>query len=202
MTVTYRLRLPFSIIGVLNKTKLRSVIYDRSVHNSYFPLLKVFKEQKAPTTARVVSKAYHQCLHFSRSVMYDQSVDSSCFAVYRLSDILSPSLSAIKSISDQKKILNNENAQTTGSVVSVANCFWVHFSINRIIKLTESRSVIYDQSVDSICFAVWELISTAQLKRRSWRNRKLKPFLEFWGVAYRLWLPFSIRRVFKLTKWS
>ena len=63
-------------------------------------------------------------------------------------------MSAIKSISDQKKILNNENAQTTGSVVSVANCFWVHFSINRIIKLTESRSVIYDQSVDSICFAV------------------------------------------------
>ena len=40
----------------------------------------------------------------------------------------------------------------------------------------------YDQSVYSSCFALWELISTAQIKRRSWRTRVLKLLLELWAL--------------------
>ena len=37
---------------------------------------------------------------------------------------------------------------------------------------------IFDQSVDSSYFALWELIGTAQFKRRYWRTRVLKLLLE------------------------
>ena len=56
--------------------------------------------------------------------------------------------------SDQIKILKDQSAQTTARVVSVAYHLWLPFSINRVLNLTMLRSVIYDQSVDSSCFAL------------------------------------------------
>ena len=41
---------------------------------------------------------------------------------------------------------------------------------------------IYDQSVDSSCFALWELINTAQIKIRFCRTRALKLLLELWEL--------------------
>ena len=41
---------------------------------------------------------------------------------------------------------------------------------------------IYDQSVDSSYFALWELISTAQIKIRFCRTRVLKLLLELWEL--------------------
>ena len=95
--------------------------------------------------------------------IYNQSVDSSCFALWELI-----------STAPQMKILKGQSAQTTAGVVSVAYCWWPPFLINRVLNLTKLRSVIYDQSVDSSCFVLQELISTAQMKWRSWRTRMLK----------------------------
>ena len=39
-----------------------------------------------------------------------------------------------------------------------------------MLNLTKLRSLIFNQPVDSSCFAPWQLISTAQIKRRSWRS--------------------------------
>ena len=50
---------------------------------------------------------------------------------------------------------------------------WLPFLINRVLNLTKLRSVMCDQSVDSSCLTLWEIISTAQTKRRSWRTRVL-----------------------------
>ena len=69
--------------------------------------------------------------------------------------------------SDQKKILKDQSAQTAARVVSVAYHLWLPFLINRVLNLIKLRSVIFSQSADSSYFALWELISTAQIKRRS-----------------------------------
>ena len=50
---------------------------------------------------------------------------------------------------------------------------WLPFLINRVLNLTKLRSVMCDQYVDSSCFTLWEIISTAQTKRRPWRTRVL-----------------------------
>ena len=55
--------------------------------------------------------------------------------------------------SDHKEILKDKSAQTTARVVSVAYRLWLPFLINRVLNLTKLRNVIYDQSVDSSCFA-------------------------------------------------
>ena len=62
------------------------------------------------------------------------------------------SLRAQQYSSDQKKILKDQTAQTTASVVSLAYCLGLPFLINRVLNLTKLRSVILDQSVDSSCF--------------------------------------------------
>ena len=64
------------------------------------------------------------------------------------------SLRAHQYSSDQKKILKDQIAQTTARVVSIAYHLWLPFFINRVLNLTKLRSVIYDQSVDSSCFAL------------------------------------------------
>ena len=64
------------------------------------------------------------------------------------------SLRAHQYSSDQKKILKDKSAQTTARVASVAYRLWLPFLINRVLNLTKLRSVIYDQSVDSSCFAL------------------------------------------------
>ena len=46
---------------------------------------------------------------------------------------------------------------------------------------------IYDESVDSSCFGLWEFISIAQIKRRSWRTRVLKLLLELWASHIGPW---------------
>ena len=43
--------------------------------------------------------------------------------------------------SDQKEILNDQSAQTTARVASVAYRLWLPFLINRVLNLTKSRSV-------------------------------------------------------------
>ena len=95
---------------------------------------------------------------------------------------LFPSLRAHQYSSDQMKILKDQSAQTTARVVSVVYRLWLPFLINRMLNLTKLRSVIYDQSVDTSCFALWELISTAQIKWRSWRTRVFKLLLELWAL--------------------
>ena len=94
------------------------------------------------------------------------------------------SLRAHQNSSDQKKILKDQSAQTFAKVVSVAYCLWLPFLINIVLNLTKLRSVILDQSEDSSCFALWELISAAQIKRRSWRTRVLKLSLAYCYIAY------------------
>ena len=64
------------------------------------------------------------------------------------------SLRAHQYSSDQKKILKDQIAQTTARVLSIAYHLWLPFFINRVLNLTKLRSVIYDQSVDSSCFAL------------------------------------------------
>ena len=43
---------------------------------------------------------------------------------------------------------------------------------------------IYNQSVDSRQLALWELISTAQIKWRSWRTKVHKLLLKLWELLY------------------
>ena len=66
--------------------------------------------------------------------------------------------------SDQKKILKDQNAQTTARVVNVAYRLWLPFLINRLLNWTKLRSLIYDQSIGSSCFALWGL--TVQLRSK------------------------------------
>ena len=91
---------------------------------------------------------------------------------------LEPTTLGFQHSSDQRKILKEQSAQTTARVASIAYHLWLPFLIDRALNLTKLRSVIYDQSVDSSRFALWELISTAQIKGRSWRTRVLKLLLE------------------------
>ena len=77
------------------------------------------------------------------------------------------SLRAHQYSSDQNKILKDQSAQTSARIVSVAYRLWLPFLINRMLNLTKLSSVTFDQSVDSSFFALLELISTAQIKRRS-----------------------------------
>ena len=92
------------------------------------------------------------------------------------------SLRAHQYNSGQLKIFKDQSAETTARVVSVTYRLWLLFLINRVLNLTKLRSVICDQSVDSSCFALWELISTAQIKWGSWRTRVLKLLLELWAL--------------------
>ena len=92
------------------------------------------------------------------------------------------SLRAHQASSHQGKILKDQNAQTTDWVVSIAYRLWLHFCINRVLSLTKLRGIIYNQSVGNSCLAPWELIRTAQIKRRSRRTKMLKPLLELWAL--------------------
>ena len=106
------------------------------------------------------------------------------------------SLRAHQNSSDQKEILKDQSAQTTARVITAAYRLWLPIPINRVLNLTKLRSVIYDQSVDSCCVDVWELISTAQILR----DQSAQTTARFASVRYRLWLPFSINRLSDLTK--
>ena len=61
--------------------------------------------------------------------------------------------------SDQMNIRKYQNAQTTAVVVGVGNRLWLPFLIYRVLNLTKLRSVIFDQSLDSSCFAPLAYIS-------------------------------------------
>ena len=78
--------------------------------------------------------------------------------------------------------MKDQSAQTTARNLSIAYGLWLPFLINRVLNLAKLRSVIYNQSVYSSCFTLWELINTAQIKRRSWRTRVLKLPLELWAL--------------------
>ena len=49
--------------------------------------------------------------------------------------------------------------------MSVAYRLWLPLSINRVVNLTKLRSVIYDQSVNSSCFVLFEA-SSAQFRSK------------------------------------
>ena len=53
------------------------------------------------------------------------------------------SLRALQRSSDQMRILKDQSAQTTTTSVGVAYRSWLSFSINRVLNLKKSRSVIY-----------------------------------------------------------
>ena len=53
------------------------------------------------------------------------------------------SLRAHQYNSDKMKILKDQSAQTTATVVSVEYRLWVPFLINRVLNLTKLRGVIY-----------------------------------------------------------
>ena len=61
----------------------------------------------------------------------------------------------------------DKSAQTTGKIVSVSYRLWLHLLTKSVLNPTKLRGVIYDQSVDSSCFTLWELTSTARIKWRS-----------------------------------
>ena len=79
-------------------------------------------------------------------------------------------------------MMKDQSTQTTARIVSVAYRLWLPFLINRVLNLIKLRSIIYDQSVDSNRFALWEFISTGQIKRRSWRTIVLKLLLQSWAL--------------------
>ena len=45
--------------------------------------------------------------------------------------------------SDQMKILKGQSAETTTRAVGIAYPLWLSFSINRMVNLTNLRSIIY-----------------------------------------------------------
>ena len=47
------------------------------------------------------------------------------------------------SCSDQMKILKAQSAKTTTRAVGIAYPLWLSFSINRVLNLTNLRSIIY-----------------------------------------------------------
>ena len=96
------------------------------------------------------------------------------------------------------KMLKDRYAQTTARVVSVASCLWLPFLINGLFSLRKLRSVIYDESVDSSCFVLWELISTGQIKSRCWRTRVLKLLVELWALHLACGYPY-INIIYTLT---
>ena len=71
--------------------------------------------------------------------------------------------------------------------------------LHRFVKL---YIYIYDQSADSTYFALWELISTAQIKRRPWRTKVLKLLLELWVflIFYGYSSGSTINRLLNLTE--
>ena len=71
--------------------------------------------------------------------------------------------------------------------------------LHRFVKL---YIYIYDQSADSTYFALWELISTAQIKRRPWRTKVLKLLLELWAllISYGYSSGSTINRLLNLTE--
>ena len=50
--------------------------------------------------------------------------------------------------------MKDQSAQTTARNLSIAYGLWLPFLINRVLNLAKLRSVIFDQSVDSSCFAL------------------------------------------------
>ena len=78
---------------------------------------------------------------------------------------------------------------------------WLPFLINGLFSLRKLRSVIYDESVDSSCFVLWELISTGQIKSRCWRTRVLKLLVELWALHLACGYPY-INIIYTLTIYS
>ena len=52
------------------------------------------------------------------------------------------------------EISKDKSAQTTGKIVSVSYCLWLHLLTKSVLNPTKLRGVIYDQSVDSSCFTL------------------------------------------------
>ena len=71
--------------------------------------------------------------------------------------------------------------------------------LHRFVKL---YIYIYDQYADSSYFALWELISTAQIKRRPWRTKVLNLLLELWAllIFYGYSSGSAINRLLNLTE--
>ena len=52
------------------------------------------------------------------------------------------------------------------------------FLISRVLNSIKRRSKMYNQSMGSSWFDLWELVSTAAMKSRSWRTRVLQLLVE------------------------
>ena len=82
----------------------------------------------------------------------------------------------------------------------------LHFLISRVLNSIKRRSKIYNKSVGSSWFDLWELISTAEMKSRSWRTGVFQLLVETRVFSrdeisrYRLWLLLLITRELNLTK--
>ena len=114
---------------------------------------KILNDQNAQNTATGVRIAYHFWLPFSiNSAQLKKVNKGNIRAICRQQ--LFCSLGAHQHSSDQKKIVRDQSAQTTARVVSVTYCLWLTLSINKVLNLTKLRSVLYDQPVDSSCFAL------------------------------------------------
>ena len=71
-----------------------------------------------------------------------------------------------ESSSEQLRSKEDPEKKTTARALSIAYHLWLPFPINRVLNLTTLRSVINNQSIERSCFALEELNSAAQLKRR------------------------------------
>ena len=140
VSVAYRLWLLFSINRVLNLTKIKERITRSTCRQQLFRFLrphqycsdqkKILNEQGSQTTARVVSVAYRLWLLFSinRMLNLTKIKERIMRSICRLQ--LFRSLRAHQYISDQKKILKEQSAQTNARVVSVAYRLWLPFCIH------------------------------------------------------------------------
>ena len=172
--------LPFLINRVLNLTMSWSVMYDQAVDSSYFPFWELISTAQLKTISwrtRVPKRLLefaHRCPSPLATLFNQQSTGLNKVEKGNIRSIckqqLFHSLRPHQYSSDQKIL------------VSVPYRLWLPFSINRAPNLTELRTAINDQSVRIRCFTLLELISTAKLERRSWRNRMLKPLLELWAL--------------------
>ena len=102
------------------------------------------------------------------------------------------SLRAHQYISDQKKILKEQSAQTNARVVSVAYRLWLPFSINRVLNLTKIKKRI----MLSICrLQLFHFLRAHQYssdQKNILKNQSAQTTARVVSVAYHLWLPFCI----------
>ena len=153
---------------------------------------KILNEQCSKTTARVVSVAYRLWLPFSinRMLNLTKIKERIMRSICRLQ--LFRSLRAHQYISDQKKILKEQSAQTNARVVSVAYRLWLPFSINRVLNLTKIKKRI----MLSICrLQLFHFLRAHQYssdQKNILKNQSAQTTARVVSVAYHLWLPFCI----------